>query len=133
MAVSLYETDDILVQLNAVEIFSEFGGRPYNAEFLSNHRIFASIKNAAFDVKQDLYLRKYSLILVVRLIGNGAVKLTPSIVKDINKVLRELVQSKQMEEVSAGFEIIQSLALRQEVSTQARWVVTSRLTCPLYD
>lgn len=38
-AIKLYQTDDLLVKLNAVEIFSYFGDKDYNSKYLSEHSI----------------------------------------------------------------------------------------------
>ena len=37
LACDNYKTDDILLKLNVVEIFSKWGGAVWNAKFLSEH------------------------------------------------------------------------------------------------
>ena len=39
LACDNYKTDDILLKLNVVEIFSKWGGAVWNAKFLSEHSI----------------------------------------------------------------------------------------------
>ena len=49
LAVNNYKTNDILLKLNVVEIFSKWGNANWNAKFLSEHTILQTILKEAFD------------------------------------------------------------------------------------
>ncbi|KAL4463792.1 hypothetical protein ABPG72_012410 [Tetrahymena utriculariae] len=113
-SILLYQTDDLLVKLNAVEIFSYFGEKDYNSKYLAEHKITQQIIAEAFNQKEELYIRKYSMLLVAKMIASSAMKLTPQLAKDTLNFVKQLIQSKLQEEISSAFEIISFICIKQE-------------------
>lgn len=76
LAVNNYKTNDILLKLNVVEIFSKWGNANWNAKFLSEHSIIQTILKEAFDPQEEFYIKKYLAVLIARLVGKNVMKLT---------------------------------------------------------
>lgn len=55
-AMKLYETDDILVKLNIIEIIQSMGNSEWNAKFLSQQKFFKEIIDTAMVKYNSIHL-----------------------------------------------------------------------------
>lgn len=114
-AVSFYDTDDILVKLNAIEILSYMGNSKWNSEFLKQSQFMAQILKDASSSENDFYVRKYQAILYCKLIGWRTIELTENIQKQLLPLAQAWLCSQSNEEKEAGLELVQYLSRIGEV------------------
>ena len=108
MALDIYNTNDFLVKLNAIEILQTMGESRKNAEFLAKQNFFEQILKDALNDKEEFYVRKYQIILLCKMITQ---RLTPldKYEKKLTQIMKEWFNSGP-EFIEGGLEMLSWLS-----------------------
>ncbi|CAD8063219.1 unnamed protein product [Paramecium primaurelia] len=104
----LYNTDDILVKLNMIELIADMGNSKWNSEQMVNQSFFKNILNSAFNSNDDFYTQKYEVLLVARMLSQRVIKFTPILEKNLIKLLSQWLSTNSSEQIEGAIEIISS-------------------------
>lgn len=101
---NLYETEDLLLKLNIVEIIAVLGQGSETSQLLRGHKIWSKVEKDALDINQEFYVRKSLLILLVNMATHEQYQITPKFAKHLIEFLDECFKG-QGEYLEAGLHL----------------------------
>lgn len=74
--VKMYDSEDILTSLNAVQAMIHMADSSFNSDFLLKHEVFQRMLDDVMKNQGEILKKNLQLTLVGKLIGNGSLKLS---------------------------------------------------------